>query len=82
MSTPTVQIISSTWMRKGHVGESKVFVYEVFLNDVRLRVFSTDGNMTDGYWGSSAEPMAKAYANKVADTLGVQVIRGRMKAKK
>ena len=75
----SVQIRVSTWTRKGHGGLSTVADYEIFLNDVRLRGFSTHGDMTEGYWGAKAESKAVEYASAVAKTLGVQVLRVRSK---
>lgn len=63
----------------GHGGRREVTDYEIFLNNARLRGFSTHGNMSEGYWGASAEREATKYAQAVATTLGLQVIRVRIK---
>lgn len=77
MNTPSVKLVITEYRIRGHVGSSKVTDYEIFLNDVRLRGFSTHGNMNEGYWGSEARKKGVDYAQAVAATLGVQVVRVR-----
>ncbi len=72
---PTVTIRSTTYSVKTHLGSKKQTNYEIFLNDVRLRGFSTGGNMTEGYWGNRAHDEARKYAEAVASTLQTSVIR-------
>lgn len=79
MKTPQVTLRSRSWTRQGHGGLSTETNYEIYLNDVRLRGFSTHGDMSEGYWGSSAERHAREYAEAVSKTLGVSVLRVRMK---
>ena len=79
MKSPQVSLRSRSWRRKGHGGTSTETDYEIYLNDVRLRGFSTHGDMSEGYWGSSAERHAREYAGAVAHTLGVNVLRVKLK---
>lgn len=82
MKTPTVKLVRTDSESLGHCGVRKVESYEIFLNEVRLRGFSSHGNMWEGHWGSDAKPKAEDYAKAVADTLGVQVVRVRNKRRK
>lgn len=75
----TVQLRSRTWVRKGHGGLSKETDYEIYLNNIRLRGFSTHGDMTEGYWGARAHREACSYAADVAEAIGVQVLRVKVK---
>ena len=74
-----VFLVERHWERKGHGGLSKETDYEIFLNKMRLRGFSTHGNMTEGYWGYRAKPCAEAYAAEVAAAAGCRVLRVRSK---
>lgn len=78
MNNTSVKLVITKYRIRGHVGSSKVTDYEIFLNDVRLRGFSTHGNMSEGYWGSEARKKGEDYAQAVATTLGVQVVRVRL----
>ena len=78
---PTVTLLVERYTVGGHFGPKKVVGYEIYLNDVRLRGFSEHGNMEEGFWGYEARPKAEEYANKVAEALGVQVVRARVKEK-
>lgn len=77
--TNVVKIVSKPWSARGHGGEQKIVDYTIFLNDVKLRMFSTHGNMQEGYWGASARMEAAKYALAVAETLGVEVQHERYK---
>lgn len=79
MTQPSVFLIKQTYKVSGHCGTKPVEDYVIYLNHVRLRNFSTHGNMSEGYWGTSAEPIAKTYAKAVADSLGVRVTRVKVK---
>lgn len=59
----------------GHVGRKMVTDYDVYLGAMRLRGFSTHGNMQEGYWGHTAKPNAEAYAEEVAKAAGLKVYR-------
>lgn len=74
-----VVLRSRNWSRQGHGGKSEETDYTVWLNDVRLRGYSTHGNMSEGYWGRDASKHAWEYAKAVATTLDTQVIRVRDK---
>ena len=78
---PTVTLLRSCYTVFGHFGPKRDTHYEIYLNDVRLRGFSEHGNMEEGFWGYQARFKAEEYANKVAETLGVQVVRARVKEK-
>ena len=78
---PTVTLLVERYTVGGHLGSKAVTNYEIYLNDVRLRGFSTHGNMAEGFWGCDAQPQAEKYANAVARTLGVRVVRARTKEK-
>lgn len=79
MVMPTVFLTRHRWTRSGHGGRVTETDYAIYLNDVRLRGYSTHGDMSEGYWGSGAKKAAVEYAAKVAGTLGVQVITARLK---
>lgn len=72
---PTVTLYEYSYRRFGHGAASKEIDYTVYLNNVRLRGFSTHGNMQEGYWGASAKHHALEYANRIAATLGVELLR-------
>lgn len=75
----TVTLRRKEWTRLGHGGQRRETDYSIWLGNLRLRGFSTHGNMDEGYWGTSAKPNAEAYAKAVADELGVQVLRVKVK---
>ena len=79
MASPQVTLRVRYWERLGHGGLSKEANYEIFLGDTRLRGFSTHGDMTEGYWGTSAKKNAEIYSSNVAKELGTQVVRVRYK---
>ena len=81
MIQPAVFLVEEAYFCKGHLGEKKVVDFTIYLNQFRLRGFSTHGNMSEGYWSTSAEPTAKAYAEDVANALGVPVTRVKAKPK-
>lgn len=76
---PTVTLHSNVWTRNGHGGPTEETDYSIWLNNFRMRGFSTHGNMSEGYWGRDAYKKAKGYADRVAAELGVPVTRSRMK---
>lgn len=65
-----VFIEAETWARKGHGGTVQETDYTVVINGCPLRMFSTHGNMQDGYWGTEAKRAAELYASNVAKALG------------
>jgi hypothetical protein len=73
MLTHTVFIEALEWTRKGHGGASQETDYTVFINECPLRMFSTHGNMHEGYWGSNAKEAAESYAHNVAEAIGCEV---------
>lgn len=79
-ATASVTLVESCYgTTLGHTGAKKHTSYEIYLNDVRLRGFSTQGNMQEGYWGDRAGKLAEDYAKAVACTLGVEVTKARRK---
>lgn len=74
-----VFLVERHWERQGYGGRSKETDYEIFLGSMRLRGFSTHGNMEEGYWGTSARPKALAYAADVAKVAGCRVFTARSK---
>lgn len=80
-NAPQVTLVSHSGTMMSHGGTKTVTSYEIFLNNVRLRGYSTHGNMEEGYWGVAAHRLAREYAEAVAATLGVRVIRARVRPK-
>lgn len=74
-----VFLVSHDWTQKGHGGVSNETDYEVFLGRMRLRGYSTHGNMEEGYWGSSAKAHAERYAAEVAEACRCRVFRAKRK---
>lgn len=72
-----VFIVERHWDRKGHGGHSRETDYDIYLNRIRLRGFSTHGDMQEGYWGNRAQPMADEYAANVASAIGAKVYRAK-----
>ena len=81
MTQPTVVLVVSTYETLSHTGMHRNTDYEIYLNDVRLRGFSTHGNMEEGYWGTEAKKVATTYANRVAKALGVNVLKAKRKTR-
>lgn len=71
VAKPKVLLRATKWRSHGHGGDSEDVDYEIFLNDVRLRGYSTHGSMEEGYWGYRAQGIATKYAEDVAKTLNV-----------